>query len=83
MLFMTFYVFCLLNEVVVFCFCSTHLGPQSLHKCSRILGSVGRGLKEKDLALLGERLCLAGLFGFWAVLSMWLYSWLLSRAFLT
>lgn len=65
------------------CFCSTHLGSLSMHKCSRVLGSVRRGLKEEDPALLGEKLCLAGLFCFWAVLSMWLYSWVLSRAFLT
>lgn len=62
------------------CFCSNHLGPQSLH--SRILGSAGRGWRKEVPTLLGERLCLAGLFCFWAVLSRWLYSWLLSRAFL-
>lgn len=64
-------------------FCSTHLDPKSLYKCSRILGSAGRGLIVEDPALLGERLCLAGLFCFWAVLSMWLHSWLLFRSFLT
>lgn len=65
------------------CFCSTHLDPKSLYKCSRIIGSAGRSLMEEDPVLLGERLCLAGLFCFWAVLSMWLHSWLLFRSFLT
>lgn len=60
-------MFCLLNEVVVFLFLFNPFGS----------------LAQQDPTLLGERLCLAGLFCFWAVLSRWLHFWLLSRAFLT
>jgi hypothetical protein len=48
----------------------------------RIPGSAGRDLREEDPRLL-VRLGLVGLFRFWAVPSMWLYSWLLSTVFLT
>lgn len=79
---MTFYVFCLLNEEFVFLFLFNPFGSQELVQVQQDSRQCWKRLDGGRSCTPWGELCLAGLFCFWAVLSMWLHSWLLFRSFL-